>query len=68
MSNLEDPLIVELRTFLGSYAEHDPDCPAVDAVGLAVLDPANCICGLTQREEELIAKIKLRLGLSGGIA
>lgn len=65
MSNPEDPLVVELRTFLGSYAEHDPDCPAFDAVGPAVLDPANCICGLTQRQEELITKIKSRLAPSG---
>lgn len=68
MSNLEDPLISELRTFLGSYAEHDPDCPAVDAVGPAVLDPANCICGLTQSQEALITKIKVRLAHSGGVA
>ena len=68
MSNLEDPLISELRTFLGSYAEHDPDCPAVDAVGPAVLDPANCICGLTQRQEELITKIKVRFAHSGGVS
>jgi hypothetical protein len=64
MSKQEDSLIVELRTFLGSYAEHDLDCPAFDAVGPAVLDPANCICGLSAREEELVAKIKMRLGQS----
>jgi hypothetical protein len=69
MNKQEDPLISELRTFLGSYAEHDPDCPAFDAVGPEVLDPANCTCGLTQREQELIAKIKLRFELtSGGVA
>ena len=68
MSENEDPLIVELRTFLGSYAEHDSDCPAVDAVGPGVLDPGNCICGLTQREQELITKIKIRLGLTGDVA
>lgn len=66
MSDIEDPLVAELRTFLGSYAEHDPDCPAVDAVGPAVLDPANCICGLTLRQEELIAELKVRLAHSGG--
>jgi hypothetical protein len=68
MSKHEDPLIVELRTFLGSYAEHDPECPAFDAVGPAVLDPANCTCGLAQREQELVAKIKIRLGLPEDVA
>ena len=68
MSKHEDPLIVELRRFLGSYAEHDPDCPAFDAVGPAVSEPANCVCGLTQREQELVAKIKLRLVPIEGVA
>lgn len=68
MSMHEDPLISELRAFLGSYAEHDPDCPAIDATGPAVLDPSNCTCGLTQREQEIVAKIKVRLGLPGGFA
>lgn len=57
----DDPLIQELRTFLGSYAEHDPDCPAFTATGPAVLEPANCVCGLTLRQEEMIAKLRQRL-------
>ena len=66
MSEREDPLVSELRTFLGSYAEHDPECPAFDATGPAVTDPRNCMCGLTLREHELITKLKPRLGLVGG--
>jgi hypothetical protein len=66
MQEPEDPLIRELRTFLGSYAEHDPDCPAFEACGPAVRDPANCICGLTSREQELIAKLEMRLNLVAG--
>ena len=58
----EDPLITELRRFLGSYAEHDPDCPAQTLQGPAVLDPANCTCGLTIREQELLTKLAIRLG------
>jgi hypothetical protein len=58
----EDPLVSEIRTFLDSYAEHDPDCPAFNAVGPAVRDPANCVCGLTLREEELISRLRQRLG------
>lgn len=61
MNDQEDPLISEMRTFLGSYAEHDPDCPAFYATGAAVADPRNCVCGLTLRERELIAKLKSRL-------
>jgi hypothetical protein len=63
MNQQEDPLISELRTFLGSYAEHDPDCPAFEATGSAVLDPINCSCGLTIREQELIGKLNERLRL-----
>lgn len=61
MSTNEDPLVAEIRTFLGSYAEHDPDCPAFDAAGPAVSDPANCICGLTLREHELLSELQRRL-------
>jgi len=57
----EDPLVAEFRRFLGSYAEHDPDCPAQTLTGPAVLDPANCRCGLTFREQELLAKLADRL-------
>ena len=56
-----DPLVQEIRTFLGSYAEHDPDCPAFHAKGPAVLDPATCTCGLTIREQQLITKLEQRL-------
>jgi hypothetical protein len=61
MSVNEDPLVTEIRTFLDSYAEHDPDCPAFDAVGPAVRDPAKCVCGLTFREQELLSKLQRRL-------
>jgi hypothetical protein len=61
MNAKEDPLITEFRTFLGSYAEHDPDCSAFAAVGPAVRDPANCVCGLTLGEQELISKLQRRL-------
>lgn len=61
MSAKEDPLVIEIRAFLDSYAEHDPECPAFDAVGPAVRDPANCVCGLTLREQELLSKLQRRL-------
>ena len=62
MNDNEDPLINDFRTFIGSYAEHDPDCPAFETVGPAVSDPANCVCGLTFRQRELISKLRRRLG------
>lgn len=61
MNANEDPLVTEIRTFLNAYAEHDPDCPAFDAVGAAVRDPANCACGLTLREQKLLSKLQRRL-------
>ena len=65
MNANEDPLITGIRTFLGSCAEHDTDCPAFDAVGPAVRDPANCVCGLALREQELLSKLQRRLASSG---
>lgn len=56
-----DPLVEELRTFIWSWAEHDPDCPAATAQGPAVMDPATCSCGLTGRAAELLAKVNARL-------
>lgn len=61
MSANEDPLVTEIRTLLGSYAEHDPDCPAFDAAGPEAGDPANFVCGLTLREQELLSKLQRRL-------
>jgi hypothetical protein len=57
----EDPLITELRTFLESYGEHDPDCPALDLVGEAVHDAENCTCGFTLREQHLLTEIADRI-------
>jgi hypothetical protein len=57
----DDPLVAELRRFIWSYVEHEPECGAVDLVGPAVFDPANCSCGLTARAEELLAKVAERL-------
>lgn len=56
-----DPLVQEIRTFLDSYSEHDPDCPAFNATGPAVRDSTNCMCGLTVRQQELISKLEQRL-------
>ncbi len=60
----EDPLITELRRFLESWVEHDPDCPARTLGGPAVRDPGDCTCELTVREAEIIAKLAARLDYS----
>ena len=57
----EDPLISELRTFVLSYGEHDPDCPGFDATGPAAIDPDQCVCGFIARLEELLMKVSARL-------
>jgi hypothetical protein len=57
----EDPLIRELRRFIWTYAEHDDDCPASALQGPAVMDPANCRCGLTARLQEMMAKVADRI-------
>ena len=43
--DLTDPLVRELSAFFFSSAEHDPDCPATDAKGPAMLDPVTCPFG-----------------------
>jgi hypothetical protein len=65
MDDSSDPLVLEFRTFIGSYAEHDPDCPAFDATGSAVYESKTCTCGLTLREQELLAKLEQRLRAAG---
>lgn len=58
---LEDPVVTDVRRFMDSWAEHDPDCPAATLTGPAVLDPANCTCGLTARQAEILAALAARL-------
>jgi len=57
----EDPLVAELRRFILSYAEHDPDCPAFDATGAAAISASTCACGLIERMDELLAEVARRL-------
>jgi len=56
-----EPIVEQLRRFILSYAEHDPDCPAVAATGPAAIDPATCRCGLIPRMEDLLAELQRRL-------
>jgi hypothetical protein len=40
-----DPLTIELRRFILTYAEHDPDCPGIDANAWEE-QRLVCVCGL----------------------
>ena len=55
-----DPLTVELRRFILTYAEHDPDCPGIDANAWEA-QKAVCVCGLAPRLDELLQKLDGRL-------
>ena len=59
-----DPLVTEFWRFIWSYVEHEPECAARDLGGPAVFDPAMCTCGLTDRVDELLAKLADRLARS----
>jgi hypothetical protein len=55
-----DPLVIELRRFILTYAEHDSDCPGIDANAWHDQKKV-CVCGLTLRLDELLAKVDERL-------
>src|SRR5262249_27231055 len=43
-----DPLVAELRTFILSYADHDPDCPGFEALAWSEQREV-CTCGFVMR-------------------
>ena len=55
-----DPLTVEMRRFILTFAEHDPDCPGLDANAWEE-QRLVCVCGLAPRLDELLAKLDARL-------
>lgn len=55
-----DPLTIELRRFILTYAEHDPECPGLDANAWDDQKRV-CICGLASRLDELLSKLDSRL-------
>jgi hypothetical protein len=58
-----DPLTVELRQFILTYAEHDSDCPGFDANAWEEQKRV-CVCGLAFRLDELLEKLDKRLALN----
>lgn len=55
-----DPAVVELRRFILTYAEHDPDCPGMDENAWEDQKRV-CVCGLAPRLDELLEKLDRRL-------
>ena len=55
-----DQLTVELRRFILTYAEHDEDCPGIDANAWDEQRRV-CVCGLSPRLDELMETLDGRL-------
>jgi hypothetical protein len=56
----QDPITIELRRFILTYAEHDPECPGIDANAWEEQRRV-CVCGLAPRLDELLEKLDGRL-------
>lgn len=57
----EDPLISNLRRFILSFGEHDPDCPGYEATGPMAVDVRSCTCGFISRMNDLLAETAARI-------
>ena len=55
-----DPFTIELRRFILTYAEHDADCPGIDANAWEEQRRV-CVCGLAPRLDELLGQLDRRL-------
>jgi uncharacterized Rossmann fold enzyme len=55
-----DPLTIELRRFILTYAEHDDDCPGIEANSWEDQRRV-CVCGLAPRLDELMEKLDSRV-------
>ena len=56
----QDPFVAELRRFILTYAEHDPDCPGIEANAWEEQRRV-CVCGLAVRLDELLERLDERL-------
>jgi hypothetical protein len=57
----EDPLIADLRRFILSFGEHDPECPGYEATGPMAVDARSCTCGFIPRMNDLLAETAARI-------
>jgi len=57
----ESETVAELRRFILSYAEHDSDCPGVNANAWS--DQVRvCVCGLAPKLDDLMHQLEIKLG------
>ena len=52
--------LADLTRFIGSFADHDDDCPGYSAVGRDA-ELSACTCGFARRHD-LLDEVRLRLG------
>ena len=52
--------VAEIRTFMLSYGEHDPDCPGVEANAWHDQSTVS-VCGFAPRLDELMSKLNAAL-------
>ena len=57
----EDPLIADLRRFILSFGEHDPECPGFEAQGPMAVEGRSCACGFIPRMNDLLADTAARI-------
>jgi hypothetical protein len=55
----DEDLVADLTRFIGSFADHDDDCPGYGAVGRDA-ELSACTCGFARRHD-LIDEVRLRL-------
>ena len=60
----DDELIADLERFLGSFADHDDDCPGYNVFGRDA-ELAACACGFARRYD-FIDQVRLRLERRSG--
>lgn len=63
-TSTDDDLIADLERFLGSFADHDDDCPGYNALGRDA-ELAVCTCGFARRHD-FIDQVRLRLRRASG--
>ena len=58
-SGTDEALIEDLRRFIESFGDHDPDCPGFDVDGRDA-ELAACTCGYARRHD-LLDEVRSRL-------
>jgi hypothetical protein len=55
----DEDLLADLTRFIGSFGDHDEECPGFDAAGRAA-ELAACACGFARRHD-LLDELRRRL-------